>query len=229
LEDAKPTRIENLRRITVEDVATEPETRIVASVSEARVVKSSDNDDLKKLSPAELKKAFKKTYLSTNKHLSTYKIDERFDVVSDMTTSMEGFSAQSDISENGGVRPLEIKIGFAGEDAALSRDNFTLLSEYAGIVVSNPKRAVQISIPERATRSFDDRRLAARRLAIVEQVLKDTGVTDARIMPVLSNRNDDSFVLRVISADQFQTLTQQKRDMFGDTVGKTKTYKSMSW
>lgn len=184
--------------------------------------------DMSKMSPTELKKAFKKTYLSENKHLSTYRIDDRFDVASDLTSEIEGFSSTRDLSETGGVRPLEIKIGFRGDDSALSRDNYNLLSEYAGIVVSNPKRAIQISIPERATRSLDGRKLAARRLAIVEQVLRDTGVSDQRIIPVLAQRNDESFVLRVISSDQYETISQQKRDMFGDTVGK-KSYKSMTW
>ena len=74
----------------------------------------------------------------------------------------------------------------------------------------------------------DSRKLAARRLAIVEQVLRDTGVAEQRIVPVLAARGDDGFLLRIISNDQFETLTQQQRNLFGDTVGK-KTYKSMSW
>jgi len=186
-------------------------------------------NDMSKMSPNELKKAFKKTYLSENKHLSTYQVDNRYDVVSDMTTSVEGFSAQRDLSEtNGGVRPLEIKISFMNGDAGLSRENYNLLSEYATIVVNNPKRAIQVAIPESATRDKDGRKLAARRLAIVEQVLRDTGVAEQRIVPVLSQRNDDSFVLRIISGDLYESLTEQKRNMFGDSVSK-KTYKSMSW
>ncbi|MDE6477861.1 MAG: hypothetical protein K2L94_01270, partial [Alphaproteobacteria bacterium] len=47
-------------------------------------------DDLSKMSPSELKKAFKKTYLSENKHLSTFQIDDRFDVASDLTSDVEG-------------------------------------------------------------------------------------------------------------------------------------------
>ena len=78
------------------------------------------------------------------------------------------------------------------------------------------------------TTDSDARKLAARRLAIVEQVLRDSGVSEQRVLPVLSNRNDDGFVLRMISNDQYETLTQKRRDMFGDTLGK-KTYKSMAW
>lgn len=189
---------------------------------------ASVRDDMTKMSPTELRKAFRKTFLSENKHLSAYQIDDRFDVASDMSTTMEGFTAKRDLSETGGIRPLEIKIKFRNDDSALSRDNYNLLTEYAGIVLANPTRAIQVSIPQSATVSKDDRKLAARRLAIVEQVLRDTGVSEHRIMPVLSQRDEEGFVLRMISSDQYETLTQKRRDMFGDTVGK-KTYKSMSW
>ncbi len=185
-------------------------------------------NDMANLNPAELRRAFRKTFLSENKHLSTYPIDDRFDVASDMSSSIEGFTARRDLSEGGGIRPLEIKIKFRNDDAALSRDNYTLLTEYAGVVRSNPTRAIQVSIPQNATLNSDDRKLAARRLAIVEQVLRDTGVSEQRIMPVLSQRNEDAFVLRVISSDQYETMTQQQKNMFGDTVSK-KTYKSMTW
>jgi hypothetical protein len=180
-----------------------------------------------KLSPNELKKVFKKTYLSENKHLSTYPDDNRYDEVSDM--GMEGFSAQRDLSEmDSGIRPLEIKISFLNGDSSISRENYNLLSETASIVVNSPKRAIQIAIPESATQTNETRKLAARRLAIIEQVLRDTGISDQRIIPVLSQRDGDVFVLRIISGDLFESLTQQKRNMFGDTVS-TKTYKSMAW
>ena len=185
-------------------------------------------NDMTKMSPSELRRAFRKTFLSENKHLSTFQIDDRFDVASDMSSNVEGFTAVRDLSEVGGIRPLEIKIRFRNEDSALSRDNYTLLTEYASIVVSNPKRAIQVAIPESVTTSTDGRKLAARRLAIIEQVLRDTGVAEQRVLPVLSARDDDAFVLRIISNDQFETLTQQQRNMFGDSVNK-KTYKSMSW
>ena len=186
-------------------------------------------NEMRTLAPNELKKAFKKTYLSENKHLSTYPTDDRYDVVSDMNSGIEGFTAERSLSEmDSGVRPMEIKISFLNNDSSLSRDNYTLLSKTAAIVVNNPKRAIQIAIPESATRDKDARKLAARRLAIVEQVMRDTGVAEQRIVPVLSQRSDDVFVLRVISNEVFESLTQQKRNMFGDSVSK-KTYKSMSW
>ena len=185
--------------------------------------------EMNKMSPNELKKAFRKTYLSENKHLSTYENESSFDTVSDMSSFAEGFTAARDLSEmDGGVRPLEIKISFLNGDAGISRENYNLLSETASIVVNNPKRAIQIAIPESATHAKDARKLAARRLAIVEQVLRDTGVAEQRIVPVLSQRDGDEFLLRVISGDVFESLTQQKRNMFGDSIS-SKTYKSMAW
>ena len=186
-------------------------------------------EDMTKMSPAELRRAFRKTFLSENKHLSTYPIDDRFDVVSDIGAFAEGFTSARDLSEDAEkIRPLEIKIGFKNSDSALSRDNYNLLAEYAGTVVANPKRAIQVAIPVGVTQTADARKLAARRLAIIEQVLRDTGVSEQRIVPVLSQRDEEGFVLRIISNEQFETLTKQKRNMFGDTVG-SKTYKSMSW
>ncbi|MCQ2598970.1 MAG: hypothetical protein MJ187_01155 [Alphaproteobacteria bacterium] len=202
---------------------------IVRTVEKSEPVRvASLNDDMSNMSPTELRKAFKKTFLSENKHLSTYQIDDRFDVVSDMTTSVEGFTARRDLSEQGGIRPLEIKIKFRNDDSALSRDNYNLLTEYAGIVLANPTRAIQVAIPQSVTKNADERKLAARRLAIVEQALRDSGVSEYRILPVLSQRDESGFVLRMISNDQYETLTKQQSNVFGDTVGK-KTYKSMSW
>ena len=200
--------------------------RAVQKVESPRI--ASVRDDMTKMTPTELRKAFRKTFLSENKHLSTFQIDDRFDVASDMSSSIEGFTTERDLSEAGGIRPLEIKIKFRNEDSSLSRENYNLLTKYASIVLSNPTRAIQVSIPESATRESDARKLAARRLAIVEQVLRDTGVSEQRILPVLSQRDEDGFVLRMISLDQYETLTKKQRDMFGDTVNK-KTYKSMSW
>ena len=217
----------NIRKVYVPSIDSEKEEeKEVKDLSNIKRIENNNGYNMSSMSPSELKKAFKRTYLSENKHLSTYKVEDKFDVVSDL--SKEGFSSTKDLSESSGIRPLEIKIGFLGNDSSLSRDNYNLLSEYASIVVSNPKRAVQVSIPEQLTRSLDGRKIAAKRLVIVEQVLKDIGISEQRIIPVLSQRNDDSFVLRVISSDQYETLTQQKRDMFGDQVS-SKAYKSLSW
>ena len=189
---------------------------------------ASVRDDMTSMSPSELRRAFRKTFLSENKHLSTFQIDDRFDVASDMTANAAGFTSARDLSETGNIRTLEIKINFRNGDSALSRANYETLASYASVVLQNPTRAVQVSIPQSATKNADDRKLAARRLAIVEQVLRDNGITEQRILPVLSQRDQEGLVLRMISLDQYETLTRQQRDIFGDTVNK-KTYRSMSW
>ena len=78
------------------------------------------------------------------------------------------------------------------------------------------------------TTSKEGRKWAARRLAIVEQALTDNGVSLQRIVPVLVSRDDPSFVLRVISNEKYETLTQQSKNIFGDTVSKN-SHKSMTW
>ncbi len=236
------TKVAEPVQLAKTETKSEPESvslrRLVVPMDEDVIVRSVEKntsprivavrDDMTKMSPAQLRQAFRKTFLSENKHLSTYAIDDTFDVASDMSASIEGFTAQRDISEGGGIRPLEIKIKFRNEDSALSRENYNLLTEYAGIVVNKPTRAIQLAIPEHMTKTKDGRKLAARRLAIVEQVLTDNGVSQQRIVPVLSNRDEQGFVLRIISSDQYESLTKQSHNIFGDKVG-SKTYKSMSW
>lgn len=206
---------------------------LVRSVEKHTVAKqeSKKQNNLADLSPSELRKAFRKTFLSENKHLSAMRdaYATEYDENTTLTTSGAGFTAETNLSEMGsGIRPFEIKISFRDFDSALSRENYTLLTTFAGIVVNDPKRAVQVLIPNDATTDADNRKLTARRLAIVEQVLRDTGVPEQRILPVLSNRDDDGgLVLRNIDSTQYETLTKQQRNQFGKTTSKT--YKSMTW
>ena len=213
----------------------EPE-MLVRSVEKHIVNKPKSNkkqnaDNLAGLSPTELRKAFRKTYLSENKHLSAMRdtYADEYDTRETLTSGAAGFTAETNLSEMGsGIRPFEIKISFRNFDSALSRENYTLLTTFAGIVVNDPKRAVQVLIPNDATTDADNRKLTARRLAIVEQVLRDTGVPEQRILPVLSNREDDGgLVLRNIDNSQYETLVRQQRNKFGKTTSTT--YKSMTW
>lgn len=223
---AEPVESVSVRRMVVPMETRDVVVRSVEKNESPRI--AAVRDDMTKLSPSELRRAFRKTFLSENKHLSTYSMDDSFDTVSDMGVSTGTFTSARDLSEDTDIRPLEIKIKFRNDDSSLSRDNYTLLSQYAAIVVHNPTRAIQIAIPARSTTSADARKLAARRLAIVEQVLRDTGVSQQRIVPVLSQRDEDGFVLRVISNEQYESLSQQKRNIFGDTVS-SKKYKSLTW
>ena len=225
--DAEPqTDSISLRRMVVDMNADDVITRRVEQNVSPRV--ASVREDMAKMTPSELRQAFRKTFLSENKHLSAYSIEDRFDVASDMSSSIEGFTAKADLSEGNNIRPMEIKIKFRDDDSALSRANYNLLTEFAGIVVNKPTRAVQVVIPQYMTQNSDVKKIAARRLAIIEQVLVDNGVAKQRIVPMLSNRKESGFVLRILSSDQYDTITEQHRDIFGDTVGK-KSYKSMSW
>ncbi|MDR0449045.1 MAG: hypothetical protein LBG89_01105 [Rickettsiales bacterium] len=186
---------------------------------------------MNRLSPRELKQAFYKSYISENKHLSAYS-NEDFDSLSSDNweiVTQEGFVGDNSINANASMpKTLEIRMSFADNDSALTKDNFNLLSEYASMIANNPKRAIQISVSEDAVSNTEAKRLAARRLAIINQVLIDSGVHESRIIPVLVDRADGSFVLRVISTDQFKVLRQTERDMFGDRKSQSTT-RSLSW
>ena len=221
----KPVETVAVRRMVV-PMADEVITRKVESKTSPRI--AAVRDDMSKMSPSQLRQAFRKTFLSENKHFSTYRMDDSFDTISDMSTSTEGFTARHSLSEASEIRELEIKINFRNNDSALSRENYQLLTEYASFVTNNPTRAVQVAIPQKMTVGKDSRKLAARRLAIIEQALTDNGVSLQRIVPVLSQREDAGIVLRILSNEQYETLTKQTHDIFGDTTGK-KTYKSMTW
>ena len=187
-------------------------------------------NDLGDLSPDELRKAFRKTFLSENKHLSAMRTayaDDDDDTI--VTKTVAGFNVEKDFSsDDSGIGAFEIKISFRNFDSSLSRDNYDLLSTFAGGILRDSKRAVQILIPNEATVDRDDRKLTARRLAIIEQVLRESGIPEQRILPVLSNRDDDGgLVLRNIDNTQYEILTKQQKNKFGKTTNKT--YKSMTW
>ncbi len=218
------------------DVPENKEIKFIEPVKNTRELVDNESVDFTKMSPDNLKKAFYKTYVSENKHLSAY---ADFDTESDMNNSGDlvyrkvagsyGSNSGDDSKVLKQVPPLEIKVGFNDEDSSLSRDNYRLLSEYAAMMASNPQKAIQISMSERVAKSYNSRKLAAKRLAIVEQVLRDSGVSEKKIMPVLSNRDDDAFVLRIISMDQYKTLVEKKRDLFGDEYVTKTSGKSLSW
>ena len=89
---------------------------------------ASVREDMTKMSPSQLRAAFRKTFLSENKHLSTMERDDSmddFDLLSDDSMAVDTiFSGADD-----GIRPLEIKIKFRENDSALSRDNYNLLQD----------------------------------------------------------------------------------------------------
>ncbi|MDR0319172.1 MAG: hypothetical protein LBH81_00310 [Rickettsiales bacterium] len=204
---------------------------VVKVSSEEFALKNQEEIPMNRMSPKELKRAFYKSYISENKHLSAYSSDDFDSLSSDNweITTNEGFVGDQSINSSAAQpKTLEIRMSFANDDSALTRDNFNLLSEYAAMVANNPKRAIQISLSEDAVKDTEAKRLAARRLAIINQVLIDAGVHESRIIPVLTNRDDGSFVLRVISTDQFKVLRQTERDMFGDKKSQTTT-RSLSW
>ena len=60
-------------------------------------------------------------------------------------------------------------------------------------------------------------------------MLRNAGISDRQIKPVLSDREEDSFVFRVVSNDKYGTLRISKGvDMFGEEEN-VKEYNIMKW
>ena len=90
----------------------------------ATTLRTEQQDSLAGLSPTELRRAFRKTFLSENKHLSALRDASGDDMDSTIVTDMAGFTAEQNLSEmGGGIRPFEIKVGFRNSDSALSQSS----------------------------------------------------------------------------------------------------------
>ena len=73
------------------------------------------------------------------------------------------------------------------------------------------------------------KKLTARRLSIVSNILRNAGISDRQILPVLTDRDEDSFSFRVVSNDTYSKLRISKgADIFGEEEN-VKEYNVMKW
>ncbi len=128
-----------------------------------------------------------------------------------------------------GREVLHMKIEFDKKSSALSTESINLLRSFGQIVVDKPTNSIEISLPMSVMNNIDKKKLTARRLAIVANVLRNTGISDKQINPVLSSRDEDSFAFRIISNDK---IVQHKvgggKDIMGDETS-SKIYDLMKW
>ncbi len=128
-----------------------------------------------------------------------------------------------------GREVLHMKIEFDKNSSALSTESVNLLRSFAQIVVDKPTNSIEISIPESVMNSLDKKKLTARRLAIVANVLRNAGIAEKQINPVLSNRDENSFAFRIISNDKIiQHKVGGVKDIMGDETN-SKIYDLMKW
>jgi hypothetical protein len=148
------------------------------------------------------------------------KIDQKRDRV-----SIENAEIGEHYMMIGNIPILKMKIEFDGNNAALTPINIDRLEDFSKIAQENPVYAIEISISEAAMEDPNKKALAARRLALVSNVLRGSGIEDKRIRPVLTSRSTDSFIFRIIDASSHEEVSRK---------GKKKeaaagSYRVMDW
>jgi hypothetical protein len=119
--------------------------------------------------------------------------------------------------------PLQLKIEFEPQSAAITSDNLSFIRSFAKIAENDRRKAVEISLTAHADANEEVKRLTAKRLAIISNVLRNNGIEEKRIIPVLSERNTDSIVMRIINA---KALSLINVGIPGDSA---RAYEAIAW
>ena len=184
----------------------------------------------------------------SEEYAEEYADDENFDSQEDVKDALEGkgpvdinsikskiqTTKKSSEAPSGplkaGVREvLQMKIDFQEGSSAVSGESVNLIRSFAQIATEQPTNSIEITIPQSVRNNPKKKKLIARRLSIVSNVLRNAGISDRQIKPVLSDREEDSFVFRVVSNDKYGTLRISKGvDMFGEEEN-VKEYNIMKW
>ncbi len=140
----------------------------------------------------------------------------------------EESSTESDHADTQNISVLQMKISFDEDASAVSSTNLDLITSFAQVLQNDPTNGVEIRISDQSMRELSKKKIAARRLAIISQILRDQGLKENQIKPVLSKREFDSVTLRVINLDQHQRLTTTKTDSLGKVI-EERSHNIMEW
>ncbi|MCR5506285.1 MAG: hypothetical protein K6F04_00355 [bacterium] len=163
-----------------------------------------------------------------DKKVSVEKIDVK-DVKEKLQDAKKSLSAPSGPLKAGTREVLQMKIDFQNGSSAVSGESVNLIRSFAQIATEQPTNSIEITIPESVMGNPKKKKLTARRLSIVSNILRNAGISDKQILPVLTNRDEDSFAFRVVSNDAYTKLRVSKgTDMFGEEEN-VKEYNIMKW
>jgi outer membrane protein OmpA-like peptidoglycan-associated protein len=185
--------------------------------------------DLSQLAPRELRREFERTFLSENQYLSPMETPH--------STNSRSRSASREIVElasgpmmAGGREVLQMRLEFGPDSAAVTSESLNIIRSFSQVATANPSNAIEIAISDRVMEDENLRRLAARRFAIVSNIMRGAGVAERQILPVLATRGDDSFVFSIIDSETYSsTTTDSRRDMFGDETRSARRFDFRRW
>ena len=124
---------------------------------------------------------------------------------------------------------LQMKIDFQSGSSAISGESVNLIRSFAQIATEQPTNSIEIAISENVMGDPNMKKLTARRLSIISNILRNSGISDRQIHPVLSNRDDNSFAFSVVGNDPYTRLRISKgTDIFGEEEN-VKEYDIMKW
>jgi outer membrane protein OmpA-like peptidoglycan-associated protein len=172
--------------------------------------------DLSQLAPRELRHEFERTFLSENQFLSPME-----------TPSMPSTSANGNKREivelssgsmmAGGRKVLQMRLEFGPDSAAVTSESVNIIRSFSQVATADPSNAIEIAISDKVMEDENQRRLAARRFAIVSNIMRGAGVAERQILPKLATSEENSFVFSVVDSEIYTATTRQS-DAFGDEV-----------
>jgi hypothetical protein len=205
-----------------------------AAPSDAPAAKPAAEKVVSYASSRGLKDDLYRTYMSDNRYLSPVEyVDGRGvdagQVQSRMKDAKKMVALPSGPLKVGSREVLQMKLDFEPTSSAVSGESVNIIRSFAQIATDMPTNSIEIGIPESVMNNPKKKKLAARRLAIVSNVLRNAGLSDRQIYPVLSARDPESFSFRVIGNDKFDTLRISKgTDIFGEEES-VQQYNLMRW
>lgn len=124
---------------------------------------------------------------------------------------------------------LQMKIDFQDGSSAVSGESVNLIRSFAQVATDQPTNSIEITIPQSVMNNPTKKKLTARRLSIVSNILRNAGISERQIKPILTDRDENSFAFRIISNDEFKRLRISKgNDIFGEDEN-IKEYNIMKW
>ena len=195
-------------------------------------VNNKSERDLSQLAPRELRREFERTFIAENQFLSPMETPS----AAAPTARPNGTKAAKEVAElssgpmmAGGREVLQMRLEFGPDSAAVTSESVNIIRSFSQVATSNPSSAIEISISDKVLEDENLRRLAARRFAIVSNIMRGAGVAERQILPRLAQREGDSFVFSVVDAEIFTATVTGQTDSFGDEVTRTRSFNLRRW
>lgn len=179
-----------------------------------------------KFNDISLKKELENNYIAQNRYVSPLTLE---DVNRESEKGIYKSVTIKNNKNNSKLNILQMKLGFSEKSSALNSRNINNLRNFAGTVLDSPNQGVKVGIGSGSLQSQEAKQLAARRYSILHKILREEGVKEKNIIPVLTSRSEDSFSLNIFDVDNFQTTKRSGGiNIFGEEVDR-RYYNTLSW